>query len=130
MIRLLLIAALCHAPFAVAACDLENAESVSAADGVTLQYRVKNPPLAPAQHFSLQFRVCRGDTPVVVDQFKLDASMPAHQHGMNYRPSVTLEADGLIEASGLLFHMPGHWQVVADLEFAGERHQFSIDYQL
>jgi len=130
MIRALLIAGLCCAPKPVAACSLESSSQVTSADGVTLLYRVKSPPPALAQHFSLQFRVCRNDTNLTVERFKLDAVMPAHQHGMNYRARVKPLADGLIETSGLLFHMPGHWQVVVDFEYQGKMQQFKLDYQI
>jgi hypothetical protein len=45
--------------------------------------------------------------------------MPAHRHGMNYRPSVASLAGGRFRAEGLLFHMPGHWEFI--VEIGGER---------
>lgn len=41
----------------------------------------------------------------------VDATMPAHQHGMNYEPVVKSLGDGSVEASGLVFHMPGLWRL-------------------
>ena len=130
MIRSLLIAALCCVPVSAVACSLENANRAVSDDGVVLLYRLKSPPLAVAQHFTLQFRACRGDRVLAVENFKLDAVMPAHQHGMNYHASVSLQADGLVEARGLLFHMPGHWQVIVDFDHQGKKQQFRLDYQI
>ena len=130
MILRLLIAALCCGPVSAFACSLENADRVVSDDGITLLYRLKSTPLVLAQHFSLQFLVCRGDSVFVVENFKIDAVMPAHQHGMNYHASVNSQQDGMIEARGLLFHMPGHWQVVIDLEYQGNKQQFRLDYRV
>ena len=130
MIRSLLIAALCCVPVSAVACSLENASRLVSDDGVVLLYRLKSPPLSVAQHFSLQFRACHGDQALAVENFKLDAVMPAHQHGINYHASVRSQADGLVEAGGLLFHMPGHWQVIVDFEHQGKKQQFRLDYQV
>jgi hypothetical protein len=50
---------------------------------------------------------------------RIDAWMPAHRHGMNYRPSVTSTAPGIFRADGLLLHMPGRWEFA--IEIGGER---------
>ena len=41
----------------------------------------------------------------------LDAVMPDHQHGMNYAPTVTDLGDGRYRFDGLVFHMPGTWEL-------------------
>ena len=130
MIRRLLIGVLCCLPAPALACSLDDAERIRSDDGVTLWYRLKAPPLPLAQHFTLQFRACRGEQLLAVEDFELDATMPAHQHGMNYHASVHQLADGLIEARGLLFHMPGHWEVVVEFDHAGAKQRFSLDFQL
>ena len=45
----------------------------------------------------------------------VDADMPAHRHGMNYRASVTALGDGRFRADGLMFHMAGRWRILFDL---------------
>lgn len=55
------------------------------------------------------------DTTVAVD-----ARMPAHNHGMNLQPRVTALADGTFRADGLLFHMPGTWELYVDVSRAAE----------
>jgi hypothetical protein len=81
-----------------------------------------------AKHFAMQFRFCRDDQPYQVDRFKLDASMPAHGHGMNYRASILPRDEGLFEAQGLMFHMPGKWQLRLDFTLEGEAGQVRLDY--
>jgi hypothetical protein len=68
--------------------------------------------------FVVDFRVCAKDGAVEAPP-KVDAWMPAHRHGMNYRPSVTPVAAGSYRAEGLLLHMPGRWEFV--FEIGGER---------
>ncbi len=56
---------------------------------------------------------------VAIDRVKVDAWMPAHRHGMNYAPTLTGTAEGPWRAEGLLFHMPGAWQLVFELRLGG-----------
>lgn len=56
-----------------------------------------------------------------ISRLQVDATMPAHRHGMNYAPVVTSDAAGRLRANGLLLHMPGHWQITFDLVAGGER---------
>ena len=46
--------------------------------------------------------------------------MPEHRHGMNYKVSVKPEAGGRYRADGLLFHMPGRWELIFELRAAGQ----------
>jgi hypothetical protein len=72
-------------------------------------------PITPGAHFALDVAVCArpGAAPPVA--LRVDASMPEHRHGMNYRPTVATQADGRFRAEGLLFHMPGRWDVVFEI---------------
>jgi hypothetical protein len=45
----------------------------------------------------------------------VDATMPEHRHGMNYRPTVVARGTGIYRADGLMFHMPGRWDLLFDL---------------
>ena len=63
-------------------------------------------------HFSIRFRLCGPPARRV----GVRGWMPDHRHGMNYRPGVTLTGRRGA-AEGLLFHMPGRWQLI--LEIAG-----------
>ena len=50
---------------------------------------------------------------------RVDARMPAHRHGMNYRPTVAAAGDGRFAARGLMFHMPGDWELSFDVNPGG-----------
>jgi hypothetical protein len=82
------------------------------------------PPLnAP---FSVAFALCARDG-APVPWPRVDAWMPAHRHGMNYRPSVAATAPGQFRADGLLFHMSGRWEYRIDV--GGERLVVPVDLE-
>ena len=62
---------------------------------------------------------------------EVDAAMPAHQHGMNLTPRVQPVSDGHFRATGMLFHMPGHWEIYIDVIKDGrkERARFEVEIQ-
>ena len=69
--------------------------------------------------FSLILNVCtkRGEPAELV---AVEATMPAHKHGMNYAPRIVGGADGRYRVEGMLFHMPGDWELVFDVRSDGE----------
>jgi cytochrome c peroxidase len=113
-VRLLAALGLASAP--ALACDppLEGARLESPRH--VLAYKLELP--AVGKHFSIDVGACArsGEPPGTLT---VDAQMPEHRHGMNYRPEVNKLGPGRWRAEGLLFHMPGKWQ----LEFVvdGER---------
>ena len=130
MIRSAFIASLYLFSLPVLACGFENGERISSLDDAMLHYRVKSPPLKVAQHFSMQFLLCRDETALQIEAFKLDALMPAHGHGMNYKASINWLDDGLVEASGMLFHMPGQWRVTVNISYDGVARQTRLDFEI
>jgi hypothetical protein len=67
------------------------------------------------RHFSLDFAVCtRGSAPSP-EAVRVDAVMPEHRHGMNYRPVVVARGADLYHADGLMLHMPGTWELRFDV---------------
>ena len=76
------------------------------------------PQPAVGQHFEIEVGACakKGKPP---EALTVDAQMPEHRHGMNYRPSVTRLAPGRWRAEGLMFHMPGRWELIFTVD--GER---------
>ena len=90
--------------------------------------RPSPPPVG--QHFNVDFVVCansplRSDTAIQVD-----ADMPAHRHGMNYRASVTSLPGGIYRAEGLMFHMPGRWRMIFDLPLEGRTLRLTRDIEV
>ena len=69
-----------------------------------------------SEHFSIRFHLCGPP----VDRVRVRGWMPDHRHGMNYRPAVTLRGSSGT-ADGLLFHMPGRWQLILDVRGAAGR---------
>lgn len=67
-------------------------------------------PLPLAQFFALEAAACARDGRRV-GALRVDATMPEHGHGMNYRPRVVALGDGQFRAEGLLLHMPGRWML-------------------
>lgn len=63
--------------------------------------------------FAAKVTLCHEQSSKVSD-FELDARMPAHGHGMNYNPEISLlsSADGktTYNVEGLVFHMTGEWE--------------------
>jgi hypothetical protein len=73
------------------------------------------------KHFSLQFSVCpRASGQPLPESVQVDAHMPEHRHGMNYKARVTQASGGRYVADGLLFHMPGRWEILIDAR-SGDR---------
>jgi len=90
-------------------------------------YRTVPDPIAVGRPFALEAVVCPKGAAVPLSGLRVDAQMPAHRHGMNYRATVTAEGAGRYRAEGLLFHMPGRWQFVFDLDAPGVHERATRD---
>jgi len=74
-------------------------------------------PWATGRPVAVDMVVCpKGDAPMP-DSVRVDARMPQHGHGMNYRPSITSPAPGRWRAEGLMLHMAGRWELSFELNF-------------
>jgi hypothetical protein len=100
------------------ACTLpgEGRRAQNAAGTQTIVYRFLPAELKTDRHFSLLIETCPLSAGA---ELRVDATMPAHRHGMNYKPTVTREGPGRWRADGLLLHMPGEWQFRFDLREDG-----------
>ena len=83
---------------------------------VVVLFRTVPSPIEIGQHFTVEALVCPTPPIGAAAGFMVDARMPEHRHGMNYRARVFRKPDGIYVAEGLLFHMPGLWQLVFDVE--------------
>ena len=101
-----------------AACTLQEADGqrLSAA-GLQLAWQAQPSPIRNGQPFVLAVRLC----PASATLKAVDATMPAHRHGMNYRPSLHPLGDGRWRVDGMLWHMAGAWELRFDVEVAGVR---------
>ena len=99
------------------ACELPPGVRVES-ERLALSYRTLPSKIAVGEHFVLVFGFCSKKTFKVSDEIKVDAHMPEHRHGMNYRPSVVPLAppgSGRYRSEGWLFHMPGRWEFVFEI---------------
>ena len=87
-------------------------------------------PIVVGEHFAIDFVVCPRANGTAPQSVRVDASMPEHRHGMNYRPGVTTIRPGTYRAEGLLFHMRGRWQVTFDLTSGGSTEQLATSIVL
>ncbi|WP_137733302.1 hypothetical protein [Pseudaquabacterium pictum] len=88
------------------------------ADGLQLAFAARPAPLPLGRHFALDIVVCPAAGQPLPATLVVDADMPAHRHGMNYRTTVTALGDGRFRVEGLLFHMAGRWRLLFDLPAA------------
>lgn len=112
---------------ALAACPPEPADGVPVAAGpVTLAWRAEPPPIVQGRPFALVLTLC----PPQAELTAVDATMPEHRHGMNYRPGLRPLGGGRWRAEGLLWHMSGRWELRFDLRHAGSLHTLRQDLVL
>jgi hypothetical protein len=84
-------------------------------------------PIEVGRHFAVEAVVCAA---APARTLRVDAGMPEHRHGMNYRARVSAAGDGRYVAEGLLFHMPGRWQLLFDVEHGGRTERLMADILL
>jgi hypothetical protein len=131
-VRLALIAAglLVAAPVAAGSCEPPNgftARGRLQAGDVVLLFRTVPAMIEVGQHFSVDALVC---APSPAQGLRVDAQMPEHRHGMNYRPRVAAKGGGRYLAEGLLLHMPGRWQLLFEVERGGRTERLVSDLLL
>jgi hypothetical protein len=78
------------------------------------------------QPFTVSFAIC-SETGEAVRSIEVDAVMPLHKHGMNYRPTLTRTGPFRYDASNMVFHMPGDWRIQVLTHQGGSVHAFSFD---
>lgn len=93
--------------------SLGNAATRLADGSVVLAFKPTITPIPLGKHFAVDFVLCPAGPGV--DEVRVDAQMPEHRHGMNYRASVRNLGNGSYHADGLLFHMPGRWELIFDV---------------
>jgi hypothetical protein len=84
-----------------------------------LAYRTQPEPVVIGQHFVVELALCAKDGAAAPESVRVDAFMPDHRHGMNYKTKVTSSGAGKYRAEGLMFHMPGRWEYIFEVRAAG-----------
>ena len=124
----LAVAILCAA--AASACTVPDGFVRLATPEAEIAYRWQPDPLKVGQFFEAEVIACRAPSPDAVRMVVLDAQMPAHGHGMNYRPIATETAPGRFRITGLMLHMPGQWRLTFDLMQGDRRTRLSHQVDL
>ena len=85
--------------------------------------------IAVNQPFDVSVRVTPKGASTGMLEVGVDARMPAHFHGMNRVAKVTKGEGNTWKAEGLVFHMPGRWELYVDIADGGvtERAQLDVD---
>jgi len=91
--------------------------------GYTIAWRADPQKIPVGRHFAIDLLVCPkagagtapGSPAAVPVAVAVDARMPSHGHGMNYKPTLKPVGENRYRAEGLMFHMPGQWELVFDL---------------
>lgn len=105
--------------------DLPGGKSVETAH-YRLSYRTQPPKIVIGRHFALEVMVCP-KAAGTVDGLQVDAFMPEHRHGMNYRPAAKALSDGRYQVDGLMFHMPGRWDLHFDVTGGGRKERLTME---
>ena len=96
--------------------ELAGSNSVLSESGkYVLAYRTQPEKIVIGKHFTIELAVCAKDGTAMPDSVRVDARMPEHRHGMNYKTTVTATGAGRYRAEGLMFHMPGRWEYLFDV---------------
>ncbi|MBE2263093.1 MAG: hypothetical protein IAE92_10155 [Burkholderiaceae bacterium] len=112
------LAALTGAPALAAECGAElkaPARQIVRSAAIELAFAPNRWPISVGEHFELNLQLCPKGSAALPTRLLVDAHMPLHRHGMNYRATVKALGNGRFVATGLMFHMPGRWQFVFDL---------------
>ena len=123
-----LLAVLLASP-ALADCPLDLGRGtgwVVFSDHYMLAFRSDPIRIETGEPFALVLNVCtKNGKPA--ELVAVDAQMPEHRHGMNYRPSIVDADNGRYRAEGLVFHMPGRWELTFDVRAGEETERLTHD---
>jgi hypothetical protein len=91
----------------------------------TLQYASDPDPIVLSENFALNVNVSNAEGPASDAALTFDATMPAHEHGMNTEASVTSNGNGSFTVTGMQFHMTGHWRLHANVSSDGQAEEYA-----
>lgn len=91
--------------------------------GTAVAYKTNPARIEVGKPFSIEVVACvDGENHMAPSRIRVDAGMPMHGHGMNYKPSERKIGPGHSSFDGMVFHMPGHWQITFDV-YEGDKRQ-------
>jgi len=91
--------------------------------GTAVAYKTNPARIEVGKPFSIEVVACvDGEKRMAPSRIRVDAGMPMHGHGMNYKPSERKIGPGHSSFDGMVFHMPGHWRITFDV-YEGDKRQ-------
>ena len=117
---------------AARACDpagLGDVDTLSA-PGYAIAFKPDPAPITTGTPFALDIFVCTDAGKPAPSTVAVDAAMPEHRHGMNYKPLITSRGDGYFRAEGLFLHMPGRWVISFDFGAGSDKVHLEADLVL
>jgi hypothetical protein len=90
-------------------------------------------PVPLNQLFRLNLAVYEGDSrsrPAADTELLVRGWMPEHEHGMNLVPEVHPLGGGRFAVEGMLFHMPGRWQLEVEIRRNGAAERATFEIQV
>jgi hypothetical protein len=105
-------------PATAQTCGLKGGRQVES-ERFVVSYRTKPGKLAVGQHFVVEMAVCPKGGAAAPETVRVDGFMPEHNHGMNYTAVVRPGAGGRYLAEGMMFHMPGRWDLIFEVRGGG-----------
>lgn len=103
------------------AMESETGAALSASGAYSVRYFTQPSPIPLNEMFAINVHIINTRTNEPADDVSLsvDGRMPEHRHGMNVDPIVTKTGPGTFRVEGMLFHMPGRWEIHFDLTRGG-----------
>jgi len=111
--------------------DVLGGPSSGATDGGSymVEYETDPSPIPLSEPFTMRTRVTEPNGQWVEDAtVVVNATMPSHGHGMNTTPTTDYDSEGWYTTEGMLFHMPGDWQLTIDVTRDGTVETSTLAY--
>lgn len=118
-------------PVSAQACDVSGwlALRSNPAHPIQAEISLSHRPIRVGDPFAIDLAVC-GAGDAEVDRITINAIMPVHRHGMNYKPVIAKLGKGRYRAQSFVFHMPGLWQIIVTLYHNGQPIRLMRDFQV
>jgi hypothetical protein len=111
---------------------LEGAAGRMESDRFVARFRLEPANVEVGDPFHVALALCgKAGAPVPsFPEIVVDAHMPDHRHGMNYKPEVKALGGGRYVAEGFVFHMSGRWEIVVEVRAGGRTDRLAAMVQL
>jgi hypothetical protein len=112
-----------------AGCELKGDSRHLRSPRLDVVFRPTPSPILVGKDFVLDIIVCPHKGVTAPTSLRVDATLPEHRHGMNYKPNVwTLQSNPPIaryRAEGMMFHRAGRWELHFEVRAGGQTARFT-----